>query len=81
MISVNMSSVEESERIFAFSGKQSDWDRWSEKFLVQAKCRGHKGLLLGRYNLLTQEQLDLAEASSSDHDKKILKMGELNKLV
>ncbi len=28
-----------------------------------------------------QEQLDLAESSSSDSDKKILKLGELNKLA
>ena len=77
-----MSNIEEkSVRIIEFGGKQADWDGWSEKFLARAKRRGYKGLLLGRDKVPTQEQLDLAETSSSDSDKKILKLGELNELA
>ena len=76
-ISVSMSNIEEkSVRIIEFSGKQADWDGWSKKFLARAKHRGYKGLLLGRDKVPTQEQLVLAETSSSDSDKKILKLGE-----
>ncbi len=40
-ISVSMSNIEEiSVRIIEFSGKQADWDGWSEKFLARAKRRG-----------------------------------------
>ncbi len=72
---------EESVRIIEFSCKQLDWDGWSEKFIEQAKCRGYKGLLLGRDIVPMKEQLDLAESSSSDSDKKILKVGMLNELA
>ncbi len=81
-ISVSVSTIEEkSVRIIEFSGKQADWDGWSEKFLARAKCRGYKGLLLGRDKVKMQEQLVLAETSSSDSDKEILKLGELNELA
>ncbi len=56
-----MSGIEEkSMRIIEFCGKQTDWDGWSEKCLARAKCRGHKGLLLGRDKVPTQEHLVLA---------------------
>ncbi len=71
-----MSGIEEKcVRIIEFCGKQLDWDGWSEKFLAQTKCKGYMGLLLGRDKVPMQEQLDLAESSSSDSDKKILKLG------
>ena len=76
-----MSSKEKSIRIIAFVGKQSDWDGWSEKFLARAKRKGYKKLLLGTEKVPTQEQIDLAESSSSSTDKKIIKLGELNELA
>ena len=76
-----MSAKEKSIRIIEFSGKQSDWDVWSEKFLARAKCKGYKKLLLGSEKVPTQEQIDLAKSSSSSTDKKIIKLGELNKLA
>ena len=76
-----MSAEEKSIRIIEFSGKQSDWDNRSEKFLVQAKRKGYKKLLLGTEKVPTQEQIDLAESSSSSTDKKIIKLGELNELA
>ena len=43
-------SEEKSIRIIEFSGKQSDWDGWSEKFLAKAEHKGYKKLLLCRKN-------------------------------
>ena len=66
-----MSSEEKSICIsIEFSGKQSDWDGWFEKFLVRAKRKGYKKLLLVTERVPTQEQIDLAESSSSSTDKK-----------
>ncbi len=77
-----MSGIEEkSVRIIEFSGKQLDWDGWSQNFLARAKRRGYKGLLLWKDKVPMQEHLDLAESSSSDSDKKILKLGGVNKLA
>ncbi len=68
-------------RIIEFSGKQADWDGWSKKFHARAKRREYKGLLLGRDKVPMQDQLELAEDSSSESNKKIIKLGELNKLA
>ncbi len=77
-----MSGMEEkSMRIIEFSGKQADWDGWSKKFHARAKRREYKGLLLGRDKVPMQDQLELAEDSSSESNKKIIKLGELNTLA
>lgn len=76
-----MSTEEKSIRIIEFSGKQGDWDGWSEKFLARAKRKGYKKLLLGTEKVPTQEQIELAETSTSAPDKKIIKLGELNELA
>lgn len=68
-------------KIINFSGKQANWDRWSKKIFTQAKPRGYKGLLLRKDNIPMQEPLDLAEVSSSDSDKRMLKLGEVNELA
>ena len=58
-----------------FSGKRSDWDGWSKRFLVQAKHKGYKKLLLGkrdqvRVNEITiQDECDLTVAGNSGQDK------------
>jgi len=60
-ISVSVSTIEEKNvGIIEFCDKQADWDGWSEKCLARAKCGGHKGLLLGRDKVPTQEHLVLA---------------------
>ena len=81
MYKFKMSSKEKSICIIEFSGKQIYWDGWSEKFLVRAKRKGYKKLLLGTERVPMQEQIDLAESSSSSTDKKIIKLGELNELA
>ncbi len=55
-MTVKLRGIEEkSVRIIEFSGKQFDWDGWSEKFFAKAKRRGYKGLLLGRDKVRMQE--------------------------
>ena len=39
---------EKSISIIEFPGVRIDWDGWSEKFLVLAKCKGYKKLLMGK---------------------------------
>ena len=44
-----MSAVNQDElkAIKKFTGKESEWDHWSEKFVALAKARGFTGVLLG----------------------------------
>ena len=46
-----MSTVNQDElkaiKVLKFSGKESEWDRWSEKFIALARARGFAGILLG----------------------------------
>ena len=35
-------------KIAPFSGKQSDWSVWREKFMARAKRKGYKDILLGK---------------------------------
>ena len=34
-------------KVLKFTGKQSEWDHWSEKFVALARARGFAGILLG----------------------------------
>ena len=46
-----MSTVNQDElkaiKVLKFTGKESEWDRWSEKFIALARARGFAGILLG----------------------------------
>ena len=46
-----MSTVNQDElkaiKVLKFSGKESEWDRWSEKFIALARARAFAGILLG----------------------------------
>ena len=46
-----MSTVNQDElkaiKVLKFTGKESEWDHWSEKFVALARARGFEGLLLG----------------------------------
>ena len=46
-----MSAVNQDEvkaiKVLKFTGKESEWDRWSEKFVALARARGFAGILLG----------------------------------
>ena len=34
-------------KVLKFTGKESEWDHWSEKFVALARARGFAGILLG----------------------------------
>ena len=34
-------------KVLKFTGKESEWDHWSEKFIALARARGFAGILLG----------------------------------
>ena len=34
-------------KVLMFTGKESEWDHWSEKFVALARARGFAGILLG----------------------------------
>ena len=46
-----MSTVNQDElkaiKVLKFTGKESEWDHWSEKFIALARLRGFAGILLG----------------------------------
>ena len=46
-----MSTVNQDElkaiKVLKFTGKESEWDHWSEKFIAVARARGFAGILLG----------------------------------
>ena len=46
-----MSTVNQDElkaiKVLKLTGKESEWDRWSEKFVALARARGFAGILLG----------------------------------
>ena len=45
-----MSTVNQDElkaiKVLKFTGKESEWDHWSEKFVALARARGFAGILL-----------------------------------
>ena len=46
-----MSTVNQDElkaiKVLKFTGKESEWDHWYEKFIALARARGFAGILLG----------------------------------
>ena len=49
-------------RVLEFSGKKSDWEGWSEKFLARAKRKGYKQLLLGKVKVPTESEITCGES-------------------
>ena len=60
-----MSTVNQDElkaiNVLKFTGKESEWDHWSEKFVALARARGFEGILLGT---------EQAPSADKDIDKK-----------
>ena len=75
-----MTSEEKSLRIIELSGSTQDWDIWSEKFKARGKRKGYVKLLTGKAKAPTQTEFNAAESGSSEDDKKVKKLGELNEL-
>ena len=82
-----MSNEEKSIHIIEFSGKKTDRDSWSEKFLWHGKWKGYKkflvstGITPGVDKIPMQEEYENALEGDDDLDKKIVKLGELNELA
>ena len=74
------SNEEKSLRVIKFSGSAKDWEIWSEKFNVRGIRKGHTNLFLGKVKIPTQDELTAVEDGGSDSDKKVPKIGDLNKL-
>ena len=82
-----MSNEEKRIHIIEFLGKKTDWDCWSEKFLLHGKWKGYKKLLLSTSTTPavdktpTQEEYENALEGNKDLHKKTVKLGELNELA
>ena len=82
-----MSNKEKSIHIIEFSGKKTDWNSWSKKFLLHGKWKGYKKLLVstGTTHVVDkipmQEEYQNALEGDEGLDKKIVKLGELNELA
>ena len=82
-----MSAEDKSFRVIEFSGKRSDWDAWSTKFMARANRKGYlklltgKGITTGRDKIPKLDELLLAELGSTDDDKAIVQVAELNLLA
>ena len=82
-----MSTEDKSFRVIEFSGKRSDWDAWLTKFIAQANRKGYlklltgKGITMGRNKIPKHDELLLAKLGSSDEDKQVAKVGQLNLLA
>ena len=57
--------------VLEFSGKKSDWEGWSEKFLARAKRKGYKQLLLEKAKVPTESEI-------TGGDSEVKKQGEFN---
>ena len=65
-----MSTELKTIRVLEFSGRISEWEGWSEKFLARAKRKGYKKLLQGKEEVPKENEI------GSDSAKK--KLAELN---
>ena len=65
-------------RVLEFSGKTTDWEGWSEKFLARGKRAGYKHLLTGKETIPTVEQYDTAVGKGDAESKKIVDLANKN---
>ena len=74
-----MSTVNQDElkaiKVLKFTGKESEWDHWSEKFIALARARGFAGILLGKEQAPNaDEEIDRKKSDGSyeitDADRK-----------
>ena len=65
-----MSTVNQDElkaiKVLKFTGKESEWDRWSERFVAFARARGFAEILLGTEKApRANEEIDKKKADGS----------------
>ena len=68
---------EKAIRIEPFSGKQEDWQVWSEQFLARARRKGFKDILKGKVTVPTDDEMNASNLSADDV-KKMKRIRELN---
>ncbi len=68
---------EKAIRIEPFSGKQEDWQVWSEQFLARARRKGFKDILKGKVTVPTDDEMNASNLSADDL-KKMKRIRELN---
>ena len=79
-----MPNKEKNINIIVFSGKVTDWESWSQKFLSCSKQKGYKKLLVSSGStsdvdkIPMQEEYENALKGHMHLNKKTLKLGELN---
>ena len=65
-------------RVIEFSGRTTDWEGWSEKFLARAKRKGYKKLLLGTLPVPKASEYAEADGKSDAASKKVVNLGDKN---
>ena len=60
-----------------FSGKQEDWQIWSERFLIRAKRKGYKDLLTGKVKIPSDNETSTDTRIADELDE----LRELNELA
>jgi len=74
-----MSTIKEkSLKVIVFSGKQDDWRFWEVKFLVRARRKGFRELLLGKKTIPTDSEV-LSETVPAEKIK--IEIHKANKLA
>ena len=69
--------VDKTLKLPRFSGKQEDWQIWSEKFLIRAKRKGYKDLLLGKVEIPSDQETSTDARRADELDE----LRELNELA
>ena len=64
--------------VINFSGRTSDWEGWSEKFLARSKKKGYKKFLTGKDDIPTAEEYEKAVADVRESGDNIIKFNGLN---
>ena len=58
-------------KVLKFTGKESEWDHWSEKFVALARTRGFVGILLGTEKApRADKEIDSYELTDQDRKEK-----------
>ena len=72
-----LEDFDKSVRMVPFSGKQVDWQVWSEQFLARARRKGYKDILKGKVKVMSDEEFGKVDMST-DEGKSAKKIRDLN---
>ena len=66
-------------RVLNFSGRTTDWEGWSEKFLARSKRRGYKRLLIGKDTVPMAKEYENAVTKNDKSGDNVIKLNNSNK--